>query len=365
MLFGLRESIVGAQSDMNDGHLTLRRRVTIRSCFVVAGVMAVLLVAFPQTAAAVTDGAQEVVETAMTPWKAAILGVVEGLTEYLPISSTGHLLVASDLLGLGETQADIDAANTYAIAIQFGAILAVVGLFWRRFQQMILGVMGRSAIGRHLVIILMIACLPAIVLGLLFEDMIEEQLFAPWPIVIAWLVGGIAILLLERIGKIPRAGKAQGDDSDVLADMDDGVVAPSDTRDALFNITYRHAALIGLFQCVAMWPGTSRSLMVILGALVIGTGMAAAVEFSFLLGFVILTGASAYSMVSSGGELIDQFGVIDPLIGLVFAFFSAVVAIKWMITYLQRNGLAIFGWYRLGAAGVAAVLILSGVISTN
>lgn len=363
---------------------TLRHLTLIRSILAVLAVVGLMNIAFPSAVAAVVEQSADTVDTAMTPWKAIILGVVEGLTEYLPISSTGHLLVASDLLGLGETQADIDAANTYAIAIQFGAILAVVGLFWRRFQQMILGVFGKSDIGRHLIIILMIAFIPAVVLGLLFEDKIEEQLFAPWPIVFAWFVGGVAILVLERLGKIPRAAKeespsesaavgsdvatnditrgAMGSDSDGAGT---NVVSTSKTQDALFNITYRHALIIGLFQCVAMWPGTSRSLMVILGALVIGTGMAAAVEFSFLLGFLTLTGASVYSMLSSGGELIDQFGVVDPLIGLVFAFLSAVVAIKWMITYLQRNGLAIFGWYRIGAAGVAGVLILSGVITAN
>lgn len=108
----------------------------------------------------------------------------------------------------------------------------------------------------------------------------------------------------------------------------------------------------------------SRSLTTILGALLVGVGMTAAVEFSFLVGFVILTGASLYKIATDGGALVDQFGVVDPLIGLLFAFVSAVVAIKWMIAYLERRGLAVFGWYRLAAAGIAAVLIVAGVLET-
>ncbi|MGB6057620.1 MAG: undecaprenyl-diphosphate phosphatase [Microthrixaceae bacterium] len=284
-------------------------------------------------------------ETAMTAWKAAVLGVVEGVTEYLPISSTGHLLVASDMLGLGTTEADLKAANTYAIAIQFGAILAVAGLFWKRFRDMLLGLVGRSEEGRHLLIILIVAFAPAAVLGFLFDNMIEDVLFSSWPIIGAWVVGGILILALERSGRIPR--------------RDEAVEAG---RDRVLEISVRQAAIIGLVQCLAMWPGTSRSLAAILGALLVGVSMGAAVEFSFLLGFVTLTAASGYSLLTDGGALIDQFGVVNPLIGLLFAFVSAVVAIKWMIGYLQKNSLAVFGWYRIVAAGLTAGLVISGAL---
>lgn len=284
-------------------------------------------------------------ETAMSAWKAATLGVIEGLTEYLPISSTGHLLVASDLLGLGTTDADLKAANTYAIAIQFGAILAVAGLFWKRFRDMLMGLVGRSDEGRHLLIILIVAFAPAAVLGFLFDNMIEDVLFSSWPIIGAWLVGGILILALERSGRIPRR---------------DEVVEAG--RDRVLEISVRQAAIIGLVQCLAMWPGTSRSLAAILGALLVGVSMGAAVEFSFLLGFVTLTAASGYSLLTDGGALIDQFGVVNPLIGLAFAFVSAVIAIKWMIGYLQSHSLAVFGWYRIVAAGLTAGLVISGAL---
>ncbi len=301
--------------------------------------------------------AASTVESSMTAPKAAVLGIVEGLTEYLPISSTGHLLVASGLMGLGTSEADIKATNTYAIAIQFGAILAVAGLFWKRFRDMILGLIGRSDEGRHLLIILIVAFLPAAVLGFLFDNKIEEVLFSAWPIIGAWVVGGFGILYLERSGRIKRP-TSDVDGATSTLDSDAGAAR----RDPLLEITVRQAALIGLIQCLAMWPGTSRSLAAILGALLVGTTMAAAVEFSFLLGFVTLSAASFYSVLKDGGNLVEQFGVINPLIGLFFAFISAVAAIKWMVSYLQRNDMSIFGWYRIVAAGVTAGLVISGAL---
>lgn len=304
-----------------------------------------LVVVDPTAAGALAAQAEAAVDTAMTPWKAAILGLVEGVTEYLPISSTGHLLVASDLLGLGTTEADIEAANTYAVAIQFGAILAVAGLFWTRFREMLRGLLGRSEAGRHLLWILAVATVPSAAIAFVVEEPLEEVLYAPWPIVGAWFVGGLLILGLERAGKIPRRGESR-----------------EEGRDPVIDITTRQALIIGLAQIVALWPGVSRSLSTILGALLVGVGMAAAVEFSFLLGFVTLTGASLYKVATDGGTLVDQFGILDPLIGLFFAFASAVVAIKWMISYLERRSLAVFGWYRLAAAGLTAVLIVAGVM---
>ncbi|MFV0317733.1 MAG: undecaprenyl-diphosphate phosphatase [Microthrixaceae bacterium] len=299
------------------------------------------------TARAITQGAADSVASAMTWWKAAILGTVEGLTEYVPVSSTGHLLVVSRLVGLGDTEADQAASNTYAIAIQFGAIIAVAGLFWRRFLDMVLGLFGRSPSGRHLLIVTIIAFIPAAVVGFLFDDAIEERLFGPWPIIAAWVVGGVGILVLERAGLLPRGGREPDD---------------SDGTDPLLAITYRQAALIGTAQIAALWPGTSRSLATILGALLVGVAMRAAVEFSFVLGFVTLSAATAYSLLSDGGALVDQFGLLDPVIGLLFAFVAAVIAIRWMIGYLESNSLAIFGWYRIVVAALAAVGTMVGLI---
>jgi undecaprenyl-diphosphatase len=183
-------------------------------------------------------------------------------------------------------------------------------------------------------------------LGFLLDDKIKEVLFSSWTIVFAWFVGGLLILGLERAGKIPHRGE------------------PAEPgRDRLLEITVRQAFIIGLVQCIALWPGTSRSLAAILGALLVGVSMSAAVEFSFLLGFVTLSAASGYSVLKDGGELFTQFGLLDPLIGLVFAFLSAVISIKWMITYLQQHSLAIFGWYRILIAGFTAGLIITGSLN--
>ena len=326
--------------------MPLRRRWLL-TLLTLVGVSALLVVAVPAQGATLARAAAESTDDLLSWWQAAILGVVEGITEYLPISSTGHLLVASRLLGLpdAEGSAGLEAVNTYAIAIQFGAILAVLGLFWARFRDMLLGLVGRSPEGRHLLITLVIAFLPSALLGVALDSKIEDILFGPWPVVIAWVVGGALILVLEGTGRIPDRG----------VDAEVG-------HNRLASITHRQALIIGLAQCVALWPGTSRSLATIVGALLVGVAMPVAVEFSFLLGFATLSAATGYKLVTDGGNLVDQFGVVDPLIGALFAFGSAVLAIKWLITYLERHDLSIFAWYRFGVAGLAVVLLVSGVI---
>jgi len=292
-------------------------------------------------------------------WQAVVLGVVEGITEYLPISSTGHLLIASRLLGLPDEQGSVglEAVNTYAIAIQFGAIVAVAGLFWRRFRDMLLGLVGRSEPGRHLLLILVIAFLPSAVLGFLFDDAIEERLFGPWPIVVAWVVGGVLILVLERTGRIPSRRDAADAES---AGSGGGVEQVAVGRDPLLSISYRQAAIVGLAQCLALWPGTSRSLATILGALLVGVSVAAAVEFSFLLGMVTLLAATVYKAKDAGPEMMRSYGPAVMLVGTVAAWISAIVAVRWMVGYLKRNGLEVFGYYRLAIAAVVGCLLASG-----
>jgi undecaprenyl-diphosphatase len=331
-------------------HLAARptRRARVAAFVVVTGAaVAAVAAAKPAAAVEVAQTAASSADDLLTWWKAAILGIVEGVTEYLPISSTGHLLVASRLLDLPDEKgsAGLEAVNTYAIAIQFGAILAVLGLFWQRFVQMVQGIVGRNPAGRHLLITLVIAFLPAAVLGAALDDKIEDALFGPWPVVVAWIVGGILILVLERTGRIP-------DRHDLTAGR---------TR-SLVEITYRQAAVIGLAQCIALWPGTSRSLATIVGALLIGVAMPVAVEFSFLLGFATLTAATLFKLVKDGGNLVDQFGILDPLIGALFALVSAVLAIRWLITYLSKHDLTIFAWYRFTVAAITIVLLATSVI---
>lgn len=308
---------------------------------------AVMLVLAGPVGAAVVAVTAEAVGSQMTWVKAAVLGVVEGITEFLPISSTGHLLVASRLLDLPseEGSAGLEALNAYAIAIQFGAILAVVALFWRRFVEMLQGLAGRNPDGRHLFVILVIAFLPSALLGALFDDPIEDALFGPGPVVIAWIIGGALILILQRTGHIPR-----------------GATPDAPERPRLTDITHRQALIIGLAQCAALWPGTSRSLATIIGALLVGVAMPAAVEFSFLLGFATLTAAAAFTLLKDGGTLVDEFGIADPLVGALFAFGSALLAIRWLVGYLKGHDLSIFAWYRFVVAGLTIALLATSTI---
>ncbi|MCB1258142.1 MAG: hypothetical protein KDB26_13595, partial [Microthrixaceae bacterium] len=176
----------GRDQDSQSGRRPRSVTVVVASALTAVFALGLLITATTDVSASGAAGAvhdlpiAKVVESSMTAWKAAVLGIVEGLTEYLPISSTGHLLIASGLMGLGGSEAEVKAMNTYAIAIQFGAILAVAGLFWKRFQQMLLGLIGRSDEGRHLLIVLIVAFAPAAVLGFLFDDMIESALFSAW-----------------------------------------------------------------------------------------------------------------------------------------------------------------------------------------
>lgn len=264
-------------------------------------------------------------------WQALILGLVEGLTEYLPVSSTGHLLVVQRLLGISEGE----AANAYAIAIQAGAIAAVLGLYRGRVAQLGLGLVGRDEQGAHLARVLLLAFLPAAVFGVAFDDAIEEKLFGPWPIVFAWALGGVLLLVL---GSRLRAREGL----------------------ALERITPRMALCVGLLQCVAMWPGVSRSLATILGGLLAGLSMTAAVEFSFLLGLLTLGAATAYKALGSGAAMIEAYGVLAVSVGFVTAWLSAVLAVRWMVAWLGQRGFGVFAWWRLSAAALVAALLLAG-----
>jgi len=229
--------------------------------------------------------------------------------------------------------------KSYEIAIQFGAILAVLVLYWGRVREMFNGLIGRDEEGRRLVSVVAIAFVPAAVVGVVAEKVIKDVLFGSWPVIAAWIVGGVAILVLSRAG----------------------VLAPTGGR-GLDALTPRDGLLIGAAQVLALWPGTSRSLVTILAAVLIGFSKAAAVEFSFLLGLVTLTAATGYELLSNGKLMLDTFGLGIPLLGLVVAFLAAVVSVRWMVTYLRRHDFAIFGWYRIGVAVLVIILIATNAI---
>jgi undecaprenyl-diphosphatase len=278
-------------------------------------------------------------ESALSVGQAILFGVVEGLTEFLPISSTGHLLVLARILDVGQHGKAEDAIKSYEIAIQAGAILAVLGLYRHRFLTMVEGVTGKSEDGRRVLIGVLLAFVPAAIVGVALESVIKDVLFGVGPVLAAWVVGGILILVLSRNGVLaPKGGKL------------------------LEQLTPRDAIVIGVAQVAALWPGTSRSLVTIVAALLLGYSMAAAVEFSFLLGFLTLGAATGYQVLKDGQEMIDAFGWFTPIVGLVAAFVAAVVSIKWMVGYLERHDLSIFGWYRIAIAALVGLLLLTNAI---
>jgi len=296
----------------------------------------------------------------MEAWQAFVLGLIEGITEYLPVSSTGHLLVAQHLMGIGTGDAmGKAAADTFAICIQGGAILAVAGLYWKHVVRMILGVLGRNREGLRMAIAIGIGFLPAAVIGLIFNDWIEQKLFGMWPIVSAWAIGGVLILVFSL--RATRADRSQAG------------------KKELVDMTWKMALLIGLLQCVAMWPGTSRSLMTIAGGLLVGLSVRAAIEYSFLLGVLTLTAATVkkalwkvpgldgcYDVWFGGAKLMaESYGALTLAIGVVTATVSAIIAVKWLVSYLQRHGLRPFGWYRIAIGVVIAGLLLGGVLEMN
>jgi undecaprenyl-diphosphatase len=312
----------------------------LRRALVALGVVVVALVALvPGRALAAPMGAAlEQADSELDPAKAVLLGVVEGVTEYLPVSSTGHLLVVQRLLDIGTTPETEDAADSYAIAIQAGAILAVLLLYFGRVRTMAEGLIGRNPAGRRILVAIAVSFVPAAVIALAFEQPIKDNLLGPGPVIAAWVAGGIVILLVADRWSSHTGGTA------------------------IEQITLGQATLIGFFQVLAMWPGTSRSLVTILGALAVGLSLAAAVEYSFLLGLITLGAATGYETIQNGDLMIDAYGWVDPLIGLVVSFIAAALAVRWLVGYLQRHSLAIFGWYRIGIAAVAGLLLATGAI---
>lgn len=288
----------------------------------------------------------------MNSWEALLLGLVEGITEYLPISSTGHLILTAALLGLDESAATRAAVNAFVIIIQGGAILAVLGLYRRRVAQMARGLVGHDPAGRRLAASLLISFLPAAVLGVLLGDLIERHLFYAGPVIGALFVGGLAMLAIgpwqRRIFHAERAEESAAATS--FVDLE--------------HLTWRRALIIGLLQCIAMWPGTSRSMMTIVGGVLVGLRPRHAAEYSFLLGLPTLGGACVYraaQLLSGDTDPVALLGGWQPvLVGLIAATVSAALAVKWLVAYLTRHSLALFGWYRLALSALFAVLLWRG-----
>jgi undecaprenyl-diphosphatase len=277
--------------------------------------------------------------------EAIIVGIVEGITEYLPVSSTGHILLAQRAMGIP----DNEASKAFAIVVQAGAILAVLGLYFQKSRSMAEGLLGKNAQGLLLVRNVVCAFVPAAIIGLLLEKRIDALLTGLWPTVASWFVGGVAILAVAWF-------KRNATPLDATPGARGAGLTPE-------QIPPRIAVTIGLLQCVAMWPGTSRSLMTIVGGLLCGLNLIAAVEFSFLLGMVTLTAAAGYKFLKNYSILFETYSIPSMLLGCFAAWVSATLAVKWMVSFLQRRGLVPFGYYRIGLAILIAALLLSGKLT--
>ena len=275
--------------------------------------------------------------------KAAVMGVVEGLTEFLPISSTGHLILAASLLDFtGET------VKIFEIAIQTGAMFAVIWQYRERLARTVSG-LGHDPVAQRFARNVLIAFIPAVVLGLLFGKMVKTHLFHPVPVAAAFIVGGFIILWVER-----RHRRLFGE-----RDLMGGRRARVESVDDMNSLD---ALKVGLVQCLALIPGTSRSGATIIGGMVFGFSRKCATEFSFYLGIPTLMGAGAYS-VWKDRALLSAADLPMFAVGLVFAFFSALLCIRWLIRFVSTHDFTVFAWYRIIFGGIVLLTAWTGWVS--
>ena len=267
-----------------------------------------------------------------------ILGIVEGLTEYLPVSSTGHLILATELLGFSAEDWAV-----FNIAIQPGAILAVVVLYWKTFWGVLKGLFEGSSGAWAFTRNLLVAFFPAVALGLAFGDQIDGLLANA--VVVAWalIIGGIAILVIEKLANPPAR-------PDIPEDQVGGAVA---------TMSFKKSLTVGLVQCLAMIPGVSRSGATIMGAMALGIDRKTAAEFSFFLAVPTLSGATVYSLFKARNDLVaDDLGMIG--LGALVSFVVAYVVVKAFIAIVTKIGFAPFAWYRI-VVGIAALFWLGAI----
>jgi undecaprenyl-diphosphatase len=256
-----------------------------------------------------------------------ILGIVEGVTEFIPVSSTGHLILANELLGY-----DAHQFAVFNVVIQLGAILAVIVLYWRTFLAVMTGLLKNQPESWRFVRNIVVAFLPSAILGLLIHRQIEAMLGNASIVAWALIAGGIAILVIERR-------------------------APQGTERGVADISFGKAVGVGLIQCLSMIPGVSRSGATILGGLSLGIERRTAAEFSFFLAIPTMIGASTLELYKNH-ENLGVVGMDDIAIGFVVSFLVAIVVIRWFIGIVSRHGFAPFGWYRI-VAGAAALIWLT------
>jgi undecaprenyl-diphosphatase len=272
--------------------------------------------------------------------KAAVMGVVEGLTEFLPISSTGHLILAGALLGF-----DDEKAKVFDIAIQTGAILAVVIVYWEKIASTVVA-LPTQRLARRFVLNVLIAFVPAVILGLLFGKAIKAHLFTPTVVASSFIIGGFIILWVEGWGRKPLHD-GHPDDHARIVNVE--------------SMTPLDALKVGLVQCLAMIPGTSRSGATIIGGMLLGLSRKAATDFSFYLAIPTLIGAGAYSLYKERA-LLSMADVPMFAVGLLFSFLSAWLCVRWLLRYIATHNFVVFAYYRIAFGVVVLATAYSGLV---
>ena len=263
----------------------------------------------------------------MMIWKTVLIGIVEGLTEFLPVSSTGHIILAEQLLGF-----EGPPGKVFEIVIQLGAILAVCVLYHGKIRATVSGVFRRDKVSLRFAMAVIVAFLPAAVVGVPLHKYIKALLDKPIVVATALIVGGILILLIEKLARRPR-----------IKSLDD--------------VDWKTALVIGLCQCLAMVPGVSRSAATIMGARIFRVDRATAAEFSFFLAIPTMLGATVYDLFKNWSTLNWSGGGVIVL-GLVVAFLSALVVVRSFVAFISRHGFGVFAWYRIAIGTLALVLLL-------
>jgi undecaprenyl-diphosphatase len=266
--------------------------------------------------------------------KAALMGVVEGLTEFLPISSTGHLILAGALLGF-----DDERAKVFDIAIQTGAILAVILVYWQKIRDTVIALPTQSQ-AQQFALNVLLAFIPAVVLGLLFGKAIKAYLFTPVVVASTFILGGLVILWAEK-------RQARAETAPRILDVD--------------AMSWRDALKVGLVQCLAMIPGTSRSGATIIGGMLLGLSRKAATDFSFYLAIPTLIGAGVYSLYKERA-LLSMSDLPMFLVGLVFSFISAWLCVRWLLRFISSHSFNGFAWYRIVFGIVVLATAWSGTV---
>jgi undecaprenyl-diphosphatase len=270
--------------------------------------------------------------------KAAVMGIVEGLTEFLPISSTGHLILAGALLGF-----DDEKAKVFDIAIQTGAILAVIIVYWEKISSTVVA-LPTQRLARRFALNVFIAFVPAVILGLLFGKAIKAHLFTPTVVASTFIIGGFIILWVEGWGRKPLLDDDANDHARIIN---------------VESMTPWDALKVGLVQCLAMIPGTSRSGATIIGGMMLGLSRKAATDFSFYLAIPTLIGAGAYSLYKERA-LLSMADVPMFAVGLLFSFLSAWACVRWLLRYIATHSFVVFAWYRIAFGMVVLVTAYSG-----